>query len=294
MAKKRLHKYLITLLKISVSIAAIYFVFSRIEYQKIWATIQEINAVWIIPAIILFVLSKTISSFRLNVFFRTDKVHISEKANLKLYLLGMFYNLFLPGGIGGDAYKIYLIKKNFDIKTKHAFRSVLFDRLSGVIALGLLVVALAHILPIPSIYVYILWILIPVGIGGVFFIISKFFSVYRKIYFKVIAYSLFVQLFQLLCAYFLLLAFNIQDHKLSYLFVFLISSIIAMIPFTIGGFGAREMTFLIGSQLLGLRMESAIALSLLFYLITMFVSFFGIYFSFVPVKFNPLKNLDEQ
>ncbi len=102
-----------------------------------------------------------------------------------------------------------------------------------------------------------------------------------------------VQLFQVLCASFLLLAFDIQDHKLSYLFVFLISSIIAMIPFTIGGFGAREMTFLIGSQLLGLQMESAIALSLLFYLITMFVSFFGIYFSFVPIKLNPLKKSDE-
>ncbi len=50
----------------------------------------------------------------------------------------MFYNLFLPGGIGGDGYKIYLLQKNYQTGTKKIFGAVLADRISGMVALVVL------------------------------------------------------------------------------------------------------------------------------------------------------------
>ena len=91
--------------------------------------------------------------------------------------------------------------------------------------------------------------------------------------------SLFVQCFQLLTAFLILKALG-GDHNISeYLFIFLISSIVAMFPVSIGGMGLRELTFLYGSRFLILDQEISIAMSLMFYLITVLTSTWGIYYS---------------
>jgi uncharacterized membrane protein YbhN (UPF0104 family) len=69
-------------------------------------------------------------------------------------------------------------------------------------------------------------------------------------------------------------------HWADYLVLFLISSLVAMVPITIGGAGARELTFLYGAQFLDVNAEKAVAIGFLFYLISTSVAFFGIIFSF--------------
>ena len=71
-----------------------------------------------------------------------------------------------------------------------------------------------------------------------------------------------------------------------YLVLFLISSVVAMLPITIGGLGARELTFWYGSQYLDIHAEKAVAIGFLFYLISTAVSFLGIVFSFNKKKLN--------
>ena len=94
--------------------------------------------------------------------------------------------------------------------------------------------------------------------------------------------ALCVQILQAFSAWFILRALGYSDQVIPYLFLFLISSIIAVLPITIGGIGTRELTFLIGADIMGLNIEVSIAMSLMFYLITLFVSFFGMYFSLFP------------
>ncbi len=50
----------------------------------------------------------------------------------------MFYNLFLPGSISGDAYKVVRLTKDFNVAYKKTTAAVLLDRFSGLLALGLL------------------------------------------------------------------------------------------------------------------------------------------------------------
>lgn len=59
-------------------------------------------------------------------------IRIPNLQNLKLYALGMFYNLFLPGGSGGDGYKVYLLRKLYKAPVKHLLSAVLLDRINGV------------------------------------------------------------------------------------------------------------------------------------------------------------------
>ena len=67
---------------------------------------------------------------------------------------------------------------------------------------------------------------------------------------------------------------------MAYLFIFMISSVVSVLPLTIGGIGSREVTFLYGAKWLELDANTAIGISFVFFLITALVSFLGIVFHF--------------
>jgi glycosyltransferase 2 family protein len=276
--------YLKTAAKFLITAAALYCVFSRIEFSEVLDVYRRVRPGLLAPAILLFALSKTIAAFRLNRFFHAADITPGQAANLRLYLLGMFYNLFLPGGIGGDGYKIYLLNKKYRQGVKITFTAVLADRLSGMFALALLVVAFFPFIPLNLQWQFYAWILIPAGVLLFRWIWKLFFASFIRLFWFTSLYSLGVQAVQVLCAWVLLTALGQQEQLISYLFVFLISSIVAVLPVTIGGVGARELTFLYGARLLGLDPGISIALSLMFYFITAFVSLWGIWFVIKPIS----------
>ena len=82
---------------------------------------------------------------------------------------------------------------------------------------------------------------------------------------------------QVISAFLILAAIGITANQVAYSVLFLISSFVSILPFTIGGLGSREFTFLIGYEYFDIEESYSIALSLLFTLITMVVSFGGIF-----------------
>lgn len=270
------------LLKLLITVAALWYVFSRLQLREILDTISRTNLPLLLGALLLFVLSKIGSSFRLNKFLASAGIHISESSNMKLYLLGMFYNLFLPGGIGGDGYKIYLLNRKFDVPALRIFWAVMMDRIIGVLALGCMAMLLFSFIPGligPARYA---WALIPPVILVSYLVFRRFFSYLMPVFWITNLQSLGVQLLQLLSALLILYSLEMNAELIAYLFVFLVSSMVAVLPLTIGGIGSREFTFMLGAQWLGLDLNLSIALSLLFYLITAFTSLGGMVYSLGP------------
>lgn len=271
------------MLKIIISAALLWFVFSQIDFADVISVIGKANIFWILSALLFFVISKIIAAYRLNTFFKCAGLNISATYNLKLYLLGMFYNLFLPGGIGGDAYKVFLLNKTHVVKTKDLVWSTLLDRVTGMLALIVLIFALIPFLPVDT-YIKITSVaLIPISIFIAYIVIKMFFKKYEKAFTLTNIQSMGVQLSQLLTAYFILLSFNYYENTILFIVIFLISSLVAVFPFTLGGAGAREFTFVLVGNWLVFDMpekQTAIALGLTFYLITLTVSFFGIIYHF--------------
>ena len=126
----RIHKSLKLLLKIAITAIALYIVFRNIDVREILLLFGKSNPWWLLLALLAFILSQLLSSFRLNQFLKSVDINISEKTNFKLYLLGMYYNLFLPVGIGGVGYKIYLLNKTYNVKIGRLFWALNMDRLS--------------------------------------------------------------------------------------------------------------------------------------------------------------------
>jgi len=272
----------IALLKIVISLLLVYFVFTKVDFREVWSILQKSRPGYIVLALLFFIASKVFSAFRLNLYFYQLGVFLTQKSNLKLYLLGMFYNLFLPGGIGGDAYKGYLIRKTFEVRTKRVVAVLLLDRLSGMLLLFVYACLLAMGLKdlLLKEYRFLFGFGIVLSILVFWFINKRFFEYVFPVFWKSVGYSALVQGLQLASLYCILNALSIENNMLAYLFVFLISSIVSVVPLTIGGIGSREVTFYYGALWLGLNQDTSIGISMTFFLITAFVSLLGVYFHF--------------
>ena len=123
----------IAVLKLLLSGLLLFLVFSRIPFREVWEVVNGAKPAYLTGALLAFTLSKWLSARRLNAYFHRIAIPLSQSSNLKLYLLGMFYNLFLPGGIGGDAYKGYLLNRVFKTPPKRLAQALLLDRLSGLV-----------------------------------------------------------------------------------------------------------------------------------------------------------------
>ena len=268
---------------------ALFLVFRKIDTEQLWEITKTIHWLWLIPASLTFVLSKLFTAFRLNLYFKNIGLLISEKLNIKLYLIGMFYNLFLPGGIGGDGYKVYLLNKHYQTPVKSLVQASLLDRLGGLVAIVFLLLVL--ILPVDLTLPFsskIPWELL-VGVAALlvfpaFWLIQKLlFKAFLPSFWKANGWSMAGQLAQLVCAWFILKSLGVTENFLAYQLVFLLSSIVAVLPLTIGGVGARELVFVYAHTYAGIDEAIAVAFSLIFFLITAMVSLIG---SGVTVDFS--------
>src|SRR5207302_982447 len=82
------------------------------------------------------------AALRWQVLLRVQNIHLSFPRIAGLFLIGMFYNQFLPGGTGGDIIKSYLLLKETPDKKAGALLAVVFDRLIGLVALVAITVTL--------------------------------------------------------------------------------------------------------------------------------------------------------
>ena len=275
-----MNKWLKLSLKIIITALCIWYVSTKIDFGQAGSALAKAKWIFLIPAIAAFVLSKYFSAIRLNIYFRNIGLALTSASNLRLYWLGMFYNLFLPGSISGDAYKVILLTKRYGVPYKKTTSAALLDRLSGLTGLGLL-------LGIYGFFVFDdITISLLIAAGAVLGIIALYLvnrywlKDFLPSFFPTLGWGLLVQLAQVVCIYCIMSSLHIPLASHEYVFLFLLSSIVSVLPLTIGGLGIREVVFLEGSKYFGLENEQAVVISILFYLITVLVSAVGGYFVF--------------
>ena len=270
------YSWISVVFKLAVTIVCLWYVSRKINWLLTLQLLNGSNKLWLVLAAVCFTFSKLVAALRLNIYFKNIQVNLPQLKNIRLYWLGMFYNLFLPGGIGGDAYKVIVLSRRNMQSVKKLSAAVLLDRISGVAGLAILV----------AVYYFLIfkgsqfsgWLLLAVAPGLVvyYFFIKKVFYSFISSCWITLLLGTIVQFLQVICVYSLMASINITQHHNEFVLLFLLSSIVAILPFTIGGLGAREVVFLWGSQQFGLDLNQSIYISLLFYLITVMVSLVGV------------------
>lgn len=286
--KRSPYNWLKTVLKIAVTIACLLYVFNKIDLEQTWKAMGKANIFWLLAAFLAYTLSKWMASLRLNIYFRNIGIRLPSWQNIKLFWLGMFYNLFLPGAITGDAYKVILLSKRYKVSYKKTTAAVLLDRITGLISLGFIVAFYSlWVLDKP----WMPWLLVSGSlllVPFLYFAIRRFFPDFLPGFWSTLLLGTGVQLLVLASFYCVIFSLGITDDLNSYVFIFMVAVIVSVLPVSVGGgLGIREFAMVEGTRYLGMGSEeqhTAILLSLLFYTITVTCSLIGAIFVFK----NPL------
>jgi glycosyltransferase 2 family protein len=274
-------------LKIGITILCFWYISRKIDFGNALNALLKANWIFLFIALVFFALSKLLSAFRLNIYFRNIKLQLSEWNNIKLYWLGMFYNLFLPGAISGDAYKVVLLNRRYKTSYKKASAAVLLDRFSGVLALSVIICVYGIIVLHNYKYDVLLIATATLGFAGFYFATRYLFKDFLQSFFSTFLWALAVQLSQVICIYFIMLSLHLPLSQHEWIFIFLLAAVISVLPISLGGgLGTREFVFVEGSRFFHLDPQTGVIISLLFYLLTVIGSVWGLYYNF----HDPLKD----
>lgn len=96
-------------------------------------------------AFFLYGVGVALSSYRWTRLLEVQGVVFSTIQAIRLTMIGVFFNVVVPGGVGGDAIKMYYVRQAAaGDKTPEALLTVLVDRIIGL--LGLFVVAILAVI----------------------------------------------------------------------------------------------------------------------------------------------------
>ncbi len=267
---------------------ALFLVFQNLDVSEFKEMLGHANYFWFLPVILLIIISKVLSAVRMHYLFRCIQVDLGILYNIKLCFVGLYYNLFLPGGIGGDGYKVYHLHKHKQQTLKSLITATFLDRASGVWAISVLILVLAFFVQMGITFLYfneLVWIGLLLSIPVFYFIIRLFFPVYLPAFISTAILSLGVQGTQIICVWAILYSYDIHIHYASYAFLFLISSFAAMLPITIGGVGSREAVLLILPGILGtpIDTDAGVTMTLTFFILSVICAIPGALIRLAPI-----------
>ena len=294
-----------------VSIALLIWIFWQENFRtRTWQILTSAEPGWLMAGFLVAGVGNLIGVVRWAIFLRVLGISISPWDTLRLSFVGLFFNTFLVGAVGGDAVKVVWLVAKRQPKTA-ALLSVLMDRMSGFGAL-ILCSALFMIWRldwlmrsavvaglIKGVFAYLLFVVLLLGVSFLLSargltsrlplrfpfrkIIIEFTGAYLQF---VIAWrqTLVASLLSILVllAYFATFylsgrAFGLQVPMVEFFALMPAVDIISALPISLGGFGVREQLFvtLLG-DLWGVPAAQAVSISLGGALLSMLWGLFGL------------------
>lgn len=278
----KLNKTFLIPLKIAVSTALLYYVLSKTGIQQVAGTLRNISIPAFLSAVLIYVFAQYISTIRWKLFLPDG---LSMQKLFSLYMIGSFFNTFLPGVIGGDAVKGYYLYKETG-KADLSLASIFMDRYLGFVAL-ILICTIAFpfgfqyfhgsrvewLLPFTVLSSIIASILIfGLRLGQRIRFLSAFYTYFhmyrnqKNIMVKGLMLSVGVQLSGIVAVD--ILAYGLGQHipVLAFLIFIPLIVLFSMLPISISGLGVREGAFVLFFGLIGIKPEVATAISLSWFL----------------------------
>jgi glycosyltransferase 2 family protein len=283
------------LIRIGISAGLLMWLLCRFDLGGIWGYFKDLTlSVWT-TAFLMLMLAQVLSSIRWWTLARTFSFPGRWPTYLGFYYVGMFFNLFLPTGIGGDLFKAHFLSRE-EGKRFFALLTVVGDRLFGLIAMLLLGGAAISIWPglLPEPFggfLKVSSILVLAGLVGLPLLQRTMRRLWPRFsrhlegllvlwqhpkrLFCVLGLSFSLQALGMGAV--ALLGAGINIHlPLAFYFVSLpLVGIITLIPVSFNGIGVREGAFVYFFGLKGIPAEPAFGLGLLFFSVQVSLSLLG-------------------
>ena len=98
-------------LKLLVSAGLLYYLLQRSDLEAFAAAFAGIAFSLFGLAVLFFVVSNALGAFQWFLLLRAQELHISLRQAVVFYWIGVFFNNVLLGNIGGDALRIYDVRR---------------------------------------------------------------------------------------------------------------------------------------------------------------------------------------
>lgn len=132
-------KTLLTLLQIAVTVGILAYLFrDGAKNRQILDALSHAHLFWIAAAFGSFGVVEVAGIVRWQILLRVQGIRIGWGRLASLFMIGILFNPFMPGGTGGDVAKIFYLLKETPGKKPAAMLAVLMDRLLGLFGLILI------------------------------------------------------------------------------------------------------------------------------------------------------------
>jgi len=304
MNKKRLS----LLARCIVGAALLALIFYKVDIVQVLKGLRAVQARYLVAAYAIGLFGNLIASFRWKVMLNAKGIVVPVRKLYSFYLVGFFFNMFLPTTVGGDVVRAVDLSQ-YTRRTADSFSSILLERTLGLMALsimaclamvlffqlhpnyGLLAVTIGFTVLIGLMLILLLgW----PSLIDAFRVILKRISYrnigeridrglasilsYRKLPLSLIGAIVISFLYQI-CYFVGLYVLSLSldmDLSLLYVFIFMpIITIICNIPISLNAIGIREGAFIYCFKWAGIPASQSLALSLLFFSMTVLLSIIG-------------------
>lgn len=312
---KQLKSFLVFCLKLVVTLVPAYFVYRNIVMAPDW-NIEDLYELFtnksVLP-MVLALLCLAVSNFtacmQWKLLLERQDVHMSYGRLLKLYHVGLFFNNFMPGNVGGDAKKIYDIRMQGGQDSVGAgFTATFFDRLFGLFFITLFALAMGLLFFMhddaqrafmwPSVWIFLGFCalfaslfsrrlgnvlcalmakFLPEKVSGRLVHMFSRFQKFRslKLWICISGLSAVTQALRIFVHYFCGMAVGV-DLSISWYFYYIpLVAIISALPISIGGFGPRELLAQSLFARAGVASLESVVIQLLAYFVSLVLSLFG-------------------
>jgi hypothetical protein len=293
--------------KLAASAGLMTFLFSHIPRTDLSATLRAADRNWLVGAFVLLLLSNVLGSYQWERLLAAVDIRIPFWKVCSYYHVGLFFNNFLPAGIGGDIARVVDASRHGPTRAA-AISTVVLDRLIGTVALGgialfttlpaidrfHLTLAYAAVVAFFASGVTLLWGvfhpgLLPalegalnrIGLGGLKPHLDDLavrlggFRDHRRLLVGLIAVAVVVQIARV-CVHVLVARALHLAVPVPYFFLFVpLLAVIVSLPISFNGIGVREGAGILLFGLVGVDSAGAFSLQFTTYLVAVAVSLIG-------------------
>jgi uncharacterized protein (TIRG00374 family) len=298
-----LTKSALVLLKLVISIAILWFIFTKIDLTSARLFLGSARGLMALGVLVLLVLVQhAVAAFRGSIIAKTYGYSLSFWRNFNICLMGTFFSQAMISFVGGDAIKIWSLS-NSNITLSKATSIVFLDRMIGLLVLLLMLVStLPSLIKLGSSVIFFKFLLGIAVIGLLLLIIAVIWR--DKLFPRLQQHRLFAFVFEALQAarslwrnpkhLVLVTLSSVLVHLMYVLSIWAAASlydvnisipasyiigvpalVMSMLPISVAGWGVRETALMLGFMLLGLPQDKGVAASVLWGLALILASFPG-------------------
>jgi glycosyltransferase 2 family protein len=309
----RARRVLVQLLKVVVSVGLIAFLFYKLSPSNLLAQIRNVRPGLLAVSTAVFFASVVMGAYQWHRLLRAGGIDLTFGRTFAVYFVGIFFNNFLPAGVGGDAMKIYDVTK-VGHDPHLVFAVTVLDRVIGIAGLCVLALVASFILlggpgldNLPIYIVVFIGCVAPVlalilnrrlsravrslfcrisfwGLGGRFDVVFRHLGGYRKLrplLAQLTGLAMAVQFLRvithILVGQALGMSFTMTNYLQFFVFVPLLG-LLMILPISINGLGVREGAGILLFTQIGFSNGQALLMELITYAIMVVVSLLGGFF----------------